>query len=78
MKIKSRRKRNLPLLLAGGAIPAFIVLSIVFNFPDAAVITLLIVLGIIFCSMALWSFANRNADGSEWWQDDSASGWRGY
>jgi ABC-type transport system involved in cytochrome bd biosynthesis fused ATPase/permease subunit len=78
MKIKSRRKRNLPLLLAGGAIPAFIVLSIVFNIPEAAVITLLIVLGIIFCSMALWSFANRNADGSEWWQDDSASGWRGY
>ncbi len=78
MKMKIRRKRYLPLILVGAAIPVLIVLSLLFHFPKAAVITSLIVLGIIFGSMALWTHANERADGSEWWQDDNASGWRGY
>lgn len=78
MKSKIRRKGYMPLILVGGAIPVLIVLSLLFHFPEAAVIIALIVLGIVFGSMAIWIHANNNADGSEWWHDDSASGWRGY
>jgi ABC-type transport system involved in cytochrome bd biosynthesis fused ATPase/permease subunit len=78
MKSKIRSKRHFPLFLIGGTIPTVIILSSVFNLPKAAAITLLIILILIFSSMALWTYANRDADGSEWWQDDNASGWRGY
>jgi ABC-type transport system involved in cytochrome bd biosynthesis fused ATPase/permease subunit len=78
MNTINRKRKLLPLILVGGAIPTLIVLAVVFELPQAAVIALLIILIIVFFSMALWSHANRNADGSEWWQDDSASGWRGY
>jgi hypothetical protein len=78
MKIKARWKKYLPSLLVGGLIPAAIILSSYFAWPKALSIPLVIVLSLIFASMVLWSYANRETDGSEWWQDDSASGWRGY
>lgn len=78
MKTKTRWKKYWPLILVGGMIPAVVVLSIYFDFPQTVTILLLIILGLIFGSMALWSYANRDANGSEWWQDDNASGWRGY
>jgi ABC-type transport system involved in cytochrome bd biosynthesis fused ATPase/permease subunit len=78
MKLKEKRKNYLPLIMVGGAIPTLIILANIFNMPKAAVIILVIILALVFGSMALWNYANRNADGSEWWQDDNASGWRGY
>ena len=78
MKSKGRLKKYFPLILVGGVIPTLIILSIIFDFPQIVTIPLLIILDLIFGSMALWTYANRNADGSEWWHDDSASGWRGY
>jgi ABC-type transport system involved in cytochrome bd biosynthesis fused ATPase/permease subunit len=74
----AKLKKYLPLILAGGSIPTVIVLGNYFTVRQAAVVILVISLGLIFCAMALWTYANRNADGNEWWQDDSASGWRGY
>jgi hypothetical protein len=78
MKTKTAWKKHLPLIVVGGLVPTVIVLSIYFDIPQIVMIPLLIILGLIFGSMALWAFANRNANGSEWWQDDNASGWRGY
>jgi hypothetical protein len=78
MKTKTGWKKHLPLIFVGGMLPTVIILSIYFDFPQTVTILLLIVLGLTFGSMALWSYANRKADGSEWWQDDNASGWRGY
>jgi len=78
MKLKTQWKKYLPLILVGGMIPTAIILSSYFAWPQAVSIPLVIVLSLIFASMALWAHANRKADGSEWWQDDSASGWRGY
>lgn len=71
-------KKHLPLILIGGLIPTVVILSGYFAWPKAVTIPLVIVLGLIFASMALWTYVNRKADGTEWWQDDSASGWRGY
>lgn len=71
-------KTYFPIILAGGLIPAVIILSLYFHISQTAVIPILIILTIAFLSMLLWRIANRNADGSEWWQDDNASGWRGY
>jgi hypothetical protein len=78
MKTKNRWKKNLPLLLVGSMIPATIILSSYFVWLQPLSIPLVIILGLIFTAMTLWAYANRKANGSEWWQDDSASGWRGY
>lgn len=78
MKTGPRLKTSFFLILVGAAIPLTLVLSNYINIPTAFTIIAVIILGITFCSMALWAFANRKATGSEWWQDDTASGWRGY
>lgn len=62
----------------GSAIPAILILGIYLNLAQALFVPLVIIFSLVFSSMALWSYANRKADGSEWWQDDNASGWRGY
>lgn len=33
---------------------------------------------LIFGAMAIWMRANHESKGTEWWQDDECSGWRGY
>jgi hypothetical protein len=43
-----------------------------------AIIGLIVFGSLVFGSMAVWNHANAQATGSEWWQDDSCSGWRGY
>lgn len=78
MKSVAKWKKYLPLILAGGAIPTILILGNFFAVRQAVVIIMMISLGLIFGTMSLWTYANRKADGSEWWQDDSASGWRGY
>lgn len=78
MKLKVRWKRYLSLILVGGMIPATIILSSIFDLPKRTFVPLIIILSIVFAAMALWAYANRKADGTEWWQDDSASGWRSY
>jgi len=78
MKPKTRQKTPFLLVLFGGAIPVTLILSSYYNLPEAFTVLALVLLSLLFGSMALWVFANRNANGSEWWQDDSASGWRGY
>jgi uncharacterized membrane protein YfcA len=71
-------KKYSPLILVGGAIPIVVILSSFFNWPMRAIIPVVVVLSLIFAATALWTYANREVDGSEWWQDESASGWRGY
>ncbi|MCB9419400.1 MAG: hypothetical protein H6667_06335 [Ardenticatenaceae bacterium] len=67
----------MPLVLIGGTIPALIILGRYFGLSHTMVIPVIVILSLVFGSVALWSYANRHIDGSEWWQDDSASGWRG-
>jgi hypothetical protein len=78
MKSATGQKKYVPLVLIGGVILTAIILSDYFELSKAVVIPLIIVLSLIFGAMVLWAYANRQVDGSEWWQDDSASGWRGY
>jgi hypothetical protein len=78
MKSTTGRKKYVPLVLIGGAIPTAIILSDYFELSKEVVIPLIVVLSLIFGAMVLWAYANRQVDGSEWWQDDSASGWRGH
>lgn len=73
-----RRTRYVPLILLGGAIIALLIfgphIGLSFNFIVPAVTVLCLVLG----AAALWTHANLHATGDEWWQDDSADGWRNY
>lgn len=78
MKSKTRQKTHMLLVLVGGAIPTTLILSSYFKLPEAFAISAVVILALLFGSMALWTYANRETNGSEWWQDDSASGWRGY
>lgn len=49
-----------------------------FGVSHAALVVLSTAAVILLGAMALWSHATAVANGSEWWQDDDASGWRGY
>lgn len=77
MRIKARWNKYSPLFV-GGAIPTIIILSSLFNWPKRTFIPVVVVLTLTFAVMILWAYANKEVDGAEWWQDESASGWRGY
>ncbi len=70
--------RNLSLWMVGVSIPLAMLLGAIFNIPLRFIISYVVAAALIFSSMALWARANAGADGTEWWQDDDASGWRGY
>lgn len=76
----SRRTRygNLATVLLMGLTAAAIVLGSSLGVSYSFIIIFVMVAGLILGTMLLWQYANHHADGSEWWQDDSASGWRGY
>lgn len=78
MKEEQKQWRDFLLLLIGGSVPTVIILGSVFNVPQRFVVVYVMFSLLIFGAMALWSHANVNADGTEWWQDDDATGWRGY
>ncbi len=78
MKLFARGKKYLPLGLIGGAIPTVLLVSLYFHLSQTLFIPIVTVLVLIFATMLLWAYANRKSDGSEWWQDDEASGWRGH
>ncbi len=78
MRKKVWWKKYYLLILVCGAIPIVMLLNSLFSWPKRAIIPIVVILGLLFATLALWAYANRETDGSEWWQDESASGWRGY
>lgn len=78
MRTKSWWQKYSSLIFIGGAIPVVILLSSSFNWPNTALIPVIVILSLIFSAVALWTYANRETNDSDWWQDESASGWRGY
>ncbi len=78
MKRSANRIRRFLLFLVGGAIPVLLAIGMVLHLSPALLTAIVVVLGLILAAMWLWYQANRNATGDEWWQDDEASGWRGY
>lgn len=66
------------LILIGGIVPITLILGNVYDISNRLIIGIVVITTLIFASMWLWMHANANANGDEWWQDDSASGWRGY
>jgi len=78
MREKIDHKRHFALILIGGSIPVIFLLKSYLHLSQAAEVALIVVLSLIFASLALWIYATDHADGTERWQDDDASGWRGY
>jgi len=78
MKKSINRKRRGLLYFIGGAILVTLALGIVFQLSKVLITVLVLILGMIFAATWLWYHANLHASGDEWWQDDEASGWRGY
>jgi uncharacterized membrane protein YjjP (DUF1212 family) len=66
------------LLLLGAGLVAATVLALFVGIPQRDVIAFDVIGSLVFASAALWQHASAHATGQEWWQDDSASGWRGY
>lgn len=66
------------LVMVGAIIPLTIIVGDVFNIPQRIMLPIIVVIALVFGSMAIWMRANANATGDEWWQDNSSSGWRGY
>lgn len=78
MKHSANRIRRLLLVFLGGTILITLTVGIVFHLSTIWLTGLVLVLGLIFAATWLWHQANVWATGDEWWQDDQASGWRGY
>lgn len=78
MKSSLNRRRYMALVLISGAIPSTIILCSYFGLSESVSVPLIVVLGLAIGTIAIWANANRHVNGSEWWQDDSTSGWRGY
>lgn len=66
------------LIVVGGLIVLTFILGSQYGVSNRVTIPIEVVGTLIFGSMWLWMRANATATGDEWWQDDSASGWRGY
>ena len=78
MKSYPPRRNKLITFLEILVIPAVILFAVIFHLSQSVIVPLVVVLGLVLGAVALWARANKNADGSEWWQDDESSGWRGY
>ena len=78
MEKSENRKRRWFLFFIGGAMLVTLALGIIFQLSLVLITVLLLFLGMIFAAVWLWYQANLQASGDEWWQDDEASGWRGY
>ncbi len=78
MKSNRQQRRKVITLLELAVIPAVILIGIVFHLSQAFIVPLALTLALLLGAAALWARANKDADGSEWWQDDDPSGWRGY
>ena len=77
-KGKSLETEVLLLRLIGISIPAALILGTLLGIPHRFTIPYAVVAALVAGSIGLWTYANEDADSSEWWQDDDASGWRGY
>jgi hypothetical protein len=73
----SPRKRFPRLAFFGAALLVATVGGAIMGLPQTILVAVLVIGSILLVSMALWQHANAHATGSEWWQDDSYSGWRG-
>ncbi len=78
MKRSTNRIRRFLLFLVGGAMPVILTIGMVLHLSSILLTAAMVVLGLILAAMWLWYRANQHATGDEWWQDDQASGWRGY
>lgn len=66
------------LLLLVGAIPVVIVLGTYYHLGVSILVVAVVGLALLLGTLWLWYRANNGATGQEWWQDNNASGWRGY
>ncbi|MCA9917948.1 MAG: hypothetical protein KC445_08355 [Anaerolineales bacterium] len=73
-------KRNMRFLLVciAGIMALTLTAGLTLRLDITAITILLIFQGLIFAAIWLWHHANRHTTGQEWWQDNEASGWRGY
>ncbi|MFN2124449.1 MAG: hypothetical protein ACK2U0_18705 [Candidatus Promineifilaceae bacterium] len=78
MKRPAKQRKIIANYLEILIIPAIIIAGIIFHLSQAFLVPLITIVILFLGAVLLWARANKDADGSEWWQDDDASGWRGY
>lgn len=76
---QSKKRTHLSIVaIVGGGLTLALVLALAFGLREAYLVPAVVAGVLLFGVVWLWEHANAHADGSEWWQDDDASGWRGY
>ena len=78
MNNQNKERSNIGTILFGALVPLSIILGGYYHLSLALIMVIAVVAGLLCASSTLWAFANKNSTGAEWWQDDDASGWRGY
>jgi len=75
---RMKQSRYIKLIFLGTIISGIILVGISFHLSQAFITPVIVFIFLIIGATALWKNANKNADGSEWWQDNESSGWRDY
>ena len=78
VKVEVMEPRQLLVRIIAFSIPLVLILGSFLGIPHRLTIPYAVLAALVAGSIALWIHANEDAEGSEWWQDDDASGWRGY
>lgn len=79
IQMKTTKKQPWWLLIpVGGFVPLTLILGNEYDVSTRITIPIIVISTFMFSYMWIWMRANANATGDEWWQDDNASGWRGY
>ena len=66
-------------LLMLGALPLIVFLGPGLHISLPGIVAFLLLDLLLLGAIALWRHAHADSNGGEpWWDDDSASGWRGY
>ena len=78
MMQQKNSKNYLGVVLLAGLIPVTLLLGNYYHLSLSLILVAVILESLLWASSTLWAYANKHATGSDWWQDDDASGWRGY
>ncbi len=76
---QQNKSLTIPAIIAlGGLTVLFAIFGHSLGVPSRAIVVLVVFVSMALFSAVIWVHAVDHADGSEWWQDDDSSGWRGY
>jgi hypothetical protein len=78
MKGRKKHKGIVALIVLAGITLLLVRIANDFHISPSITIPVITIVVIVLGAILWWVRITNTADGDNWWQDDNASGWRGY